>query len=228
MTDELIGYSVGVVFFAFVGYMIYSFIFHKKRKEVMSNYCQQNGLKYTESSDSIMDCNEEFDMILRGKDQCLDHIISGTRGDFEFQIFDFSYTLEKPSPKFPTTTYNEEMTESICCLKKKGKSLPHFYMLANSLLYSDVGFIPKVPDFKDVDLVKINNDQETVVVKTRNEDEILNYFDLPRTEALKTCLRENFIYEGKGEYLLVANLELMSIKERLEMLENAVKVFEVL
>ena len=228
LSDETIGYSVGIIVFIFLGYVIYSLIFHKKRKELMSNYCKQNGLKYTETSEQILDCNEQFDMILRGKDQYLDHIISGTREDYEFQIFDFCYTLEKKDPKYPTTTYNEEFTETICCLKKKGKTLPHFYMLTNSLIRTDVGFIPKVKEYTDVDLVKINNDRETVVVKTRNEDEILDFFDLPKTEALKTKMRDNFIYEGKGEYLLVAYLDLMSIKERLELLDNAVKMYEIL
>ncbi len=228
LSDEAIGYSVGIIVFIFLGYVIYSFIFHKKRKEVMSNYCQQNGLKYTETSEQILDCNEQFDMMLRGKDQCLDHIISGTRGDYEFQIFDFCYTLEKPNPRFPTTTFNEEFTETICCLKKKGKALPHFYMLTDSLIQTNVGFIPQVKEYIDVDLVKINNDTETMVVKTRNEDEILNFFDLPKTEAIKTKVDGKYIYEGKGEYLLVSYIEIMSIKERLEILENALKVFESL
>ena len=228
LSDEAIGYTVGLFVFVFIGFVIYSFIFHKKRKEVMSKYCQENGLKYTEFSEQILDCNEQFDMILRGKDQGLDHIISGTRGDYEFQIFDFNYTLEKPDPKFPKTTYNEEFTESICCLKKKGKALPHFYMLTDSLIQTNVGFIPQVKEYIDVDLVKINNDTETMVVKTRNEDEILDFFDLPKTDALQPILKEEYIYEGKGEYLLVANLDIMSVKERLELLDNAVKVFEVL
>ena len=227
-SDEAIGYTLGLFILVFVGFVIYSFIFHKKRKAVMSKYCLENGLKYTETSEQILDCNEQFDMILRGKDQCLDHIISGTRGDYEFQIFDFCYTLEKPDPKFPKTTYNEEFTETICCLKKKGKALPNFYMLTQSLIQTDVGFIPKVKEYIDVDLLRINDDKETVVVKTRNEDEILDFFDLPKTEAIKPIMKEEYIYEGKGEYLLVANLEIMSIKERLELLDSAVKMFEVL
>ena len=105
LSDETIGYSVGIIVFIFLGYVIYSFIFHKKRKEVMSNYCQQNGLKYTETSEQILDCNEQFDMILRGKDQCLDHIISGTRGDYEFQIFDFSTCLRCLSFQFSDSVF---------------------------------------------------------------------------------------------------------------------------
>ncbi len=228
LSDEAIGYTVGFIVFVFIGFVIYNIIFHKKRKAVMSKYCQGNGLKYTETSKCIIDCNEQFDMIFRGKDQYLDHIVSGTRGDFEFQIFDFCYTLEKPDPKFPKTTYNEEFTESICCLKKKGKALPHFYMLTESLMHSDVDFIPKVKEFNDVELLKINDDNETVIVKTRNEDEILDFFDLPKTDAIKTIMKEEYVYEGKGEYLLVAKLDLMSIEERLELLDNAVKMFEVL
>ncbi len=228
LSDETIGYSVGIIVFIFLGYVIYSFIFHKKRKELMSNYCKQNGLTYTETSEQILNCNEQFDMILRGKNQYLDHIISGTRGDYEFQIFDFCFTLEKPSPKFPTTTYNEGFTETICCLKKKGKALPHFYMLTKGIMESDVDFIPKVKEYIDIDLTRINNDTETVIVKTRNEDEILNFFDLPKTDAINTTMKEQYIYEGKGEYLLVAHLDLMSIKERLELLDSAVKMYEIL
>ena len=228
LSDEAIGYTVGFFAFIILAIFIYNIIFHKKRKEVMSKYCQEKGLKYTEFSEQILDCNEQFDMILRGKKQYLDHIISGTRGDFEFQIFDFCYSIEKPNPKFPKTTYDEDFSESICCLKKKGKNLPHFYMLTQSLIQTDVGYIPKVKEYINVDLLRINDDKETVVVKTRNEDEILDFFDLPKTDALQTLIKDKYIYEGKGEYLLVANLELMSIKERLELLDNAVKVFEAL
>ena len=228
LSDEAIGYTVGFIVLVFIGFVIYSIVFHKKRKEIISKYCDEHGLKYTEFSEQILDCNEQFDMILRGKNQYLEHIISGTRGDYEFQIFDFCYTLEKPDPKFPKTTYNEGFTESICYLKKKGKALPHFYMLTQSLIQSDVDFVPKVKEYSDVDLLKINDDKETVIVKTRNEDEILDFFDLPRTDAIQPIMKEEYIYEGKGEYLLVANLEIMSIEERLDMLNNAVKMFEVL
>ena len=227
-SDEAFGCTIGFIVLLLIGFGIYGIIFHKKRKDVMSKYCQENGLKYTEISEQILDCNEQFDMILRGKNQYLAHIISGTRGDYEFQIFDFNYTLEKPHPKIFKATYDEGFTESICCLKKKGKNLPHFYMLTQSLIQSDVGFIPKVKEYIDVDLLRINNDKETVVVKTRNEEEILDFFDLPKTDALQTVIEDKYIYEGKGEYLLVANLDIMSIEERLEMLNSAVKVFEAL
>jgi hypothetical protein len=41
-------------------------------------------------------------------------------------------------------------------------------------------------------------------------------------------MKEEFIYEGKGEYLLVSSLNIMSVEERIEMLNNAVKMFEAL
>lgn len=228
MTDEIIGYFVGIFVFAFIGYMIYSFVYNKKRKEILSRYCQQNGIKYLEDSDYIIDCKEEFDITSRGKDRLYDHIMYGSRNDYEFQLIDFSYTLEKPDPKFPLTTYNEVFNESLCVLHKKGKRLPHFYMLTKSLIQSDVGFVPKVKEYSDVDLLKINDDNETVIVKTRNEDEILDFFDLPRTDAIQPIMKEEFIYEGKGEYLLVSSLNIMSVEERIEMLNSAVKMFEAL
>ena len=228
LSDESVGYAVGIFVFIFLAACIYNFILNKKRKDVISNYCKQNGLNYTETSNYIMNCNEQFDIMQRGKDQSCDHIMSGTSRDYDYQIFDFCYTLEKPDPKYPMTTYNEGFSETICFLTKKGKPFPHFYMLAKSILQSDVDFLPKVKDFKEVELLTINDEQETVLVKTRDEDAVLDFFDLPRTDALKTSFKEEYIYEGKGECLLVSYLGLMSVKERLELLDNAVKVFESL
>ena len=141
-------------------------------------------------------------MTNRGKDQRLDHIMSGTRSDYEFQIFDFNYTLEKPDPRFPVNKYNEENTETICFLRKKGNAFPHFYMLEKSLIESDVDFLPKNGEMKDIEFVL--NEEEKLLVKTNNEEEIKEFFSAHRIESIKEKYSQEYIYEVKGEYFLVA------------------------
>ena len=233
LSDESVGITVGLFVVVFVFFVVYNFIYNKKRKEVVSKYCRENGITYTETAESIIGCDEKFDMMMRGKSQSLDHIMSGTRGDYEFQIFDFYYTLEKPDPRFPLNTYNEEIGETICFIRKKGKSFPHFYMLEKDFLDSDVDFLPKIEGIKDIEY-PLEDEFATLVVKSVNEEEMRTFFNSQKIDSLNNCFKDipasdfGYIYEGKGDCFLAAKLSIVSVKERLELLDIALKVFEAL
>lgn len=228
--DETIGYFVGFIVAVFVFFLIYDFIYNKKRKESVSKYCSQNGLKYTRYSESILDCNEKFDMILRGKDQRLDHIMSGSRGDYEFQIFDFYYYLKKRGPRL--NTYDKEFGETICFLRKKGgKAFPHFYMFQNVMLDDNIDdLLPKVEGIKDIEF-PLEEDTK-LIVKSVNEDEMRTFFTKQRVDSVSKFFDETggfiYVYEGKGDCLLVAYPQIKQVAERLELLECAVKLYEAL
>lgn len=233
LTDEGIGYLVGFFFFIFMFFVIYNYFYNKKRKQMIGGYCRQYGLKYTETSDAILGCDEKFDMTTRGQNQSYDHIMSGTRGDYEFQILDFYYTVEKRNPRHGLTTYNEEVIETFCFLKKKGKALPHFYMVEKGMLESDVDFLPKIEGIKNIDF-PLEDEFATLNVRSVNEDEIKKYFNKQRLDSLNNCFKDvpasdyDLIYEAKGDCLLVAKLAVLSVKDRLQMLETALKVFEAM
>ncbi len=233
LTDEGIGYLVGIVFFIFMFFVVYNFFHSKKRKQLIDGYCRNFGLKYTETSDTLLGCDEKFDMTSRGEGQCYDHIMSGTRGDYEFQIFDFCYTVEKRNPRNPLLTYNEVLTETICFIRKKGKSLPHLYMVEKGMLESDVDFLPKVEGIKSFDF-PFEDDFATLNVRSINEDEVKEYFNKQRLDSLCNCFKDvpasdyDLIYECKGDCLLVGKLAELSVEERLHMLEISLKVFEAM
>lgn len=226
LSDESVGMTFGIVVVIFLFFVIYNFIYNKKRKDSIGNYCKQNGINYTVTSESIIGCNERFIMMNRGKAQRLDHIMSGIKNDYEFQIFDFNYTLEKPDPRFPVNKYNEELCETICFLKKKTNALPHFYMLEKSLLESDVDFLPHNNELKDIEFTL--NNEEKLIVKTYNEGEIKQFFSDHRIESIKEKYTREYIYEVKGEYVLVAFLDVLSVKDRLILLEKALKFYNSL
>ena len=233
LTDEEIGYLAGFFFIIFMFFVIYNYFNYKKRKQMIGGYCRQYGLKYTEISDTILGCDEKFDMTARGQNQSYDHIMSGTRGDYEFQIIDFYYTVEKRNPRYSFTTYNEGVTETICFLKKQGKDLPHFYMVEKGMLESDVDFLPKIEGIKNFEF-PLEDEFATLNVRSVNEDEIKTYFNKQRLDSLNNCFKDvplcdyNLIYEAKGDCLLVAKLAVLSVNERLQMLETALKVFEAM
>lgn len=239
LTDEGIGIVVGIIFFVFVFFVIYNIIYNKRRKDVISKYCKQNGLNYIETSESIIGCEEKFDIMLCGKDQRLDHIMSGKKGEYEFQIFDFYYTLEKLSQRNPLVTYNEEIGETICFIRKKGgKNFAHLYMLEKGVLGSDVDFLPKVEGIKNFEypLVDEGYTEEfaTLVVKSINENEIKSFFNSQRISSLTNCFADispdefNYIYEAKNDSMLVASLGILSVEQRLQLLNTGVKVYEAL
>lgn len=243
-TNEIIISVVVVVFVLLIGYATYMDMKDdKKRKKAHRKYCEENGFQYTEISESIPGCNEKFDMLLRGKNQSIENIMSGTKGDYEFQIFDFHYYLERHSPRSPINTYNKEFVETLCFLRKKGeKAFPHFYMLQNTLLneekekakynlyIKDVYFLPKIEGIKEIEFPL--EEGLTLVVRSSNEEEMKEFYTNQRIDSIKRFFDETggfiYIYEGKGDCLLAGYTRVMSIEERLEILDCAIKMYEAL
>ncbi len=228
--EALFGFLISLFVFIFIVAVIYSLIKDKKRKEQFSKYCEQNRIKYQEDSEYIIDCNEKFDITSRGKNQCYYHIMHGTRNDYDFQLIDFYYSIEKTSSKPPFNKYDETFNETLCVIHKKEINFPHFYMLVKGFLNSDVNFLPTIKDYEDIDLIEVKtiDGEDMVLVRTRNEDETLQFFDTSKCEAVQKNIKEDLVYEGNGEYLIVSKLELLSLDDRLKLLENSIKMFEAI
>ena len=243
-TNETIISVVVILFVLIVGYAVYSDRKNnKKRKNAHKRYCDENGFQYTEIAESIPGCNEKFDMLIRGKDQRIENIMSGTRGDYDFQIFDFYYYMESPSPRNPLHKYDKEYGETICFLRKKSeKNFPHFYMLQNTLIneekgkakynlfIKDVYFLPKIEGIKDIEFPL--EEELSLIVRTNNEEEIKAFYTKQRIDSIKSFFDQTggfiYIYEGKANCLLAGYTRIMTIEERLEILDCAIKMYEAL
>lgn len=235
---------VVVILLLIIGYATYCDKKNKKKRDdAIKNYSNDNGLQYTEIAETIPNCNENFDMLTRGKKQRIENIMSGTKNGYEFHIFDFYYYLERRNPRHPLTTYDKEFSETLCFIRKKGeKGFPHFYMLENILIdevkndlkydlyVKDVYFLPKVEGINDIEF-PLDEDLK-LVVRTTNEEEIKAFFSNQRIESVKSVFDETggfiYIYEGKSDCLLTGYTRLTNIQERLEILDCAIKMHEAL
>ena len=242
--NEVIISVIVVAFILIIGYVTYiDMKKKKKRDDAIKNYCNEKGIQYTEIAETIPGCNEKFDIIFRGNQRKIENIMSGTRVDYEFQIFDFYYYLTRRSPRHPLYTYEKEFGETLCFIRKKGgKTFPHFYMLENILIdeirknlkydlyVKEVYFLPKVEGIKEIEF-PLDEDLK-LLVRSVNEEEMRSFFTSQRIDSIDRFFDETggfiYIYEGKNDSLLASYQRLMSIEERFELLDCAIKMYDAL
>lgn len=228
LTDDGIGYTFAFVVLGllvvavFLGlYMAYE----KRRKKGIRDYCLKNGVKFIEKADSMVECSETFDLTSRGTNRTFELIMSGSQLGYDFQIFDFSYDEKTDESDDPDE--DERITESVCLISKYGRLMPSFFMFERDILDGDLDYLPKIKGGKEVFFPKNKSFEEVYCVKTRNEAEVRPFLESKLSE-IALNYESGFLYEAKGEYLLVSFIVKMSIEDRLKMLQNAIKMFNVL
>ena len=227
LTDEGIGYTVGFIVIVLFCLFIYKLVSNKKHKDEISHYCQQNGLKYTETAIYIPDCSIKFNLTNSGKNQEFTNFMAGNRNEYEFQIFDFCFYVETINSRFPDQKHDDEYNSTMCLLRKKGKQLPAMYFLDKELFDADKDLLPKIENLHDIELDGKESD-EKIIVRSRNETEARQLFSGQRLDYIKSSFMQDFKYEIQGEYLLVSATDTISVKERLNLLDNSIKMFEAI
>ncbi len=214
---EYLPKGILIVFCCILVYISYIFYEHKRIVSII-RYCEQNGLEYFLSKESIPNLNEKFYITFGEKYISYNNIMLGECSGINYSILDVEYISRIDKRKC-----------TICILNKPGYSFLRFHIKPKT------SFISRMEDetieLDDKDFSK------KLLLCGPNEYELKKYFSDPRIK--KTFLFaprpswNGFYYEfeASNEFFVVkpvAQILQLNLNQRLELLNNSLTIYNAI
>lgn len=212
------------------GFLFLIYLINSIRAKRIKNYCDNKGWKYLDLSKKLPNCNKNFKIIdyFNLKEYSL--VMVGKDNDINFSIMDFRGTRVTEGTEFGSVTLksrdNVEIN-TIYLLSKKGVNFPKFYISTGSsfgkladAMHSLAGSsIEETANPLHLSDFRILGDDMEAVSKLFSDD----------VKALLRPLEsKDWKIESTDEYLFFMNFGVLSIDDRIKMLEVFSKIYKAM
>ena len=232
LTQCIVGISL-VLFgiYGFIAILIYSFeredkLEAKRRNEIIE-YFTSNGFKYNDISTIFPNDVRDFNIAHTDKKgySVKNYIAEtyGQRDGVDITIVDHTY-LESIGRQRGCYEH------TLCLLRNQEIKIPDFY-LRNRIFILDS--IKKLFGMKEIIISEDKEFSKKFVLQGQNEEEIRNFFNssirqvfiLNQKRGCEYESKNNSLMVSKRKYFLFMTAGYLNVKERIELLENSLKLF---
>ena len=232
LTQCVVGISL-VLFgiYGFIAIMIYFFDrddkIEAKRKKDIIEYFTSNGFKYNDFSTIFPNDVRDFNIAHTDKKgySVKNYIAEtyGQRDGVDITIVDHTY-LESIGRQRGCYEH------TLCLLRNQEIKIPDFY-LRNRIFILDS--IKKLFGMKEIIISEDKEFSKKFVLQGQNEEEIRNFFNssirqvfiLNQKRGCEYESKNNSLMVSKRKYFLFMTAGYLNVKERIELLENSLKLF---
>lgn len=212
------------IFLIIILVSIITFIFYFIRKRKVISFCAKNNFVYEESPISLTGNSEAFDVLIKGDTS---HFLNGMyqkRGNISINIVDFIATTRIGMGRGRGRgSRNENFT--LCQLHKEKVQFPVFFVRDENVILDSIG---SALGGQDIDFFEDKRFSNKFVLQGVDESEVRRFFNSKVRNAFLNNHRSGYCYEGKGSCFLLYVKGHVSLKKKMEMLSNALKIFNII
>ncbi len=220
-TDPFAGFFIVIFVFVMV-FLVEEYKSKKEqeRRDKIKDYCDNNGLEYSELACHIPDKVYPFSIMNSEKGHSHEYVAetSGMRGDYYFSIFEHTYV----------TGYGKSATyfhDTLCIISREGLDMPQFFLRDENMILDTLG---KVFGGQDINFNEDPTFSKSFVLQGYCEEDVREFFNPPIRDAFVRYHLSGYKYEGKNQFFMIARTGGSDIPERLKMLSIGISIFKVL
>lgn len=186
-----------------------------ERRKKIKDYCNMNGLEYSESVTSIPVTAINFSL-LKEKGHSNDWIVgmSGKRQEINFYLFEHEYVTGHG--KNSTTHY-----ETICVINKPDLDLPQFFVRDENMILDSLG---KLFGGQDINFTEDPEFSKMFVLQGIQESSVRYFFSSKVRKAFVNYHVKGYKYEGYKDCFVVSISDKSDLKNRLNLLSKAINI----
>ena len=248
-TGNFIGFLV--FFFIMLGVAVYVFYQDKKRKKEINDFCIKNGMTYQDEVISLPSTAQQFAIVNLGAERTISSVMSGTRNNIKFYIFEVSSEQIKGPLRPRNKALYASLSHTVCLIINTKTRFPSFYLRDSNdkfpKTFQLLGMEMEGPNFYTWDRDILNPDKiyekkggknielpdfpdfcSDFVLKGCNEEDVYKYFTLERINALMNNHEPGYQYEAKGDCFMVSKPYVTFLDDRLDLFKKSMVIYNSL
>ena len=244
-------FSALIPFLIMIGIVVYVVYLDKKRKKAINDFCQRNGMTYQDKVISLPAAAQQFAVVNLGAQRTISSVMSGTRNNIKFYIFEVTSDQLKESRISGRNKDSASLAHTICLIVSNKTRFPSFYLrdsddkLPNT--FQLLGMDMKAPNIynlgidilnpdkryekkggKDIELSDYPDFCSDFILKGRNEEEVNKYFTPERINALIDSHQPGYQYEAYEDCFMVSQQYTLYLDGRLDLLKKSMVIYNSL
>ena len=229
-------------------YMIYQ---DKKRKKEINDFCIRNGMTYQDKAINLPSAAQQFAIVNLGATRTISSVMSGTRNNIKFYIFEVTSEQLKESHGSGGKKQNACLGHTVCLMINTNTRFPSFYLRDSSdnlpKTFQFLGMELKAPDIYNLGIDVLNPDKKyekkggknieltdypdfcsNFILKGCNEEEVYQYFTPEIINTLMDKHEPGYQYEAKGHCFMVSKPYMLPLDDRLDFFKKSMVIYNSL
>ncbi len=237
-----------LIMFGIVIYVVYQ---DKKRKKAINDFCIRNGMTYQDKIITLPSTAQRFAIVNLGAERTIESVMSGTRNNIKFYIFEVSSEQLKNTYSSGKRKHNTYLAHTVCLMVNTKTRFPSFYIRDSSdnlpRTIQVLGMKTDVPNIytlgidimnpdkiyekkggKNIELTDYPDFCNDFVLKGCNEENVYNFFTLERINAFMDNHQPGYQYEANGDCFMVSQSHILDLDGRLDLLKKSMIIYNSL
>ncbi len=237
-----------LIMFGIVIYVVYQ---DKKRKKAINDFCIRNGMTYQDKIITLPSAAQRFAIVNLGVERTIESVMSGTRNNIKFYIFEVTSEQFKSSQSSRNRRQRTCLGHTVCLMINTQTRFPSFYLRDSSdklpKTFHFLGMDIKAPNIytmgidimnpdkiyekkggKNIELTDYPDFCNDFVLKGQNEEEVYQYFTLERINALMNNHEAGYQYEANIDCFMVSKPYMLDLEGRLDFFKKSMVIYNSL